>query len=105
MRSHSESGGFPIQAYSYYEYAVALQSDDLYSAMLYAEYALELSNLDLYFKERKTPSFFNFDVKNKTAWMFIWGILLGYLLCFVTKRSVSEKRQPMRTKKYIKLRD
>ncbi len=46
--------GFPILAYSYYQYAKALQKEDLHSALLYAEYALELSNLGIYFPSSGT---------------------------------------------------
>jgi len=49
-----EKSIFPIQSYSYYEYASALKETDQYSALLYAEYALELANLDLYFTPKST---------------------------------------------------
>ncbi|MBI5398687.1 hypothetical protein HZB03_04450, partial [Candidatus Woesearchaeota archaeon] len=52
-----DDGVFPILAYSYYEYANTLSSDQKTSALIYAEYALEMSDLDIYFHrpKEKTP--------------------------------------------------
>jgi predicted S18 family serine protease len=46
-----QKGLFPIQGYSYYEYANALSKNDKISALIYSQYALEFSNLDLYFSK------------------------------------------------------
>jgi uncharacterized protein len=77
-----KKGNFPVLAYSYYEYAQELSSDDEYSALLYAEYALELSNLDIYFKEtRKFIPYFDIT----PVVIFAFGIAVGYLLSKVKK--------------------
>jgi uncharacterized protein len=83
-------GIFPIIAYSYYEYATSLREDDPGSALLYSEYALELSDIDIYF-EKKAEGIDWLLVQRKlkeyapTA-TFIWGVVLGWLLCWVLFR-------------------
>jgi uncharacterized protein len=49
VRQIAKRVSFPIVAYSYYEYANDLKSEDKYSSILYAEYAMELSNLEMYY--------------------------------------------------------
>ncbi|MBI4151102.1 hypothetical protein HY492_03175 [Candidatus Woesearchaeota archaeon] len=68
---------FPIIGYSYYEYAKALQSEDKYSALLFAEYANELSTLDVYFAESK-PSL-RIPLLSDLLLVF-GGIALGWIL-------------------------
>ena len=85
-----DKGTFPIIAYSYYEYANSLKEDDMTSALLYAEYALELSDIDIYFeKEYHGIDWPAIKPKLKeyvpTA-TFIWGLILGFILCWVILR-------------------
>jgi predicted S18 family serine protease len=85
-----EKGTFPIIAYSYYEYSTSLQKENNYAALLYSEYALELSDLDIYF-EKKTNGF-GLNITRETlkeyvpTVIFIWGLILGYLLCWIISR-------------------
>ncbi|MBI5881166.1 hypothetical protein HZB90_03485 [archaeon] len=86
-----EKGTFPIIAYSYYEYATSLSSDNNYAALIYAEYALELSDIDIYFEKQKEEGIDTDKIRQTlkeyipTA-MFVWGLLLGYLFCWVVMR-------------------
>lgn len=88
-----KKGNFPVLAYSYYEYAIELREDDIYSALLYAEYALELSNLDMYFKEFKKPFVVAFEVKPLI--FLVIGVLIGYLF---SRIPIGMKRKKRRKK-------
>lgn len=56
ISENSAEGVFPILGYSYYQYALSLQDEDKYTAMVYLEYALEMSDLQIYFPEEKKIS-------------------------------------------------
>jgi len=84
----TEKDIFPIQSYSYYEYANVLKETDAYSALLYAEYALELANLDLYFVQES-------DNKQMT-WVIVFFVVFVIELVIVgilSKRSKTKKRK------------
>jgi uncharacterized protein len=93
-----EKGTFPIIAYSYYEYATSLSSDNKYAALIYAEYALELSDIDIYFEKQKQEGL-NTDKIRQTlkeyipTAMFVWGLVLGYLFCWVVMRERRKTRK------------
>jgi uncharacterized protein len=92
-----EKGTFPIIAYSYYEYATSLSADNNYAALIYAEYALELSDTDIYF-EKKAEGIDTGKIRQTlkeyipTA-MFVWGLVLGYLFCWVVMRERRKTRK------------
>ena len=81
---------FPIQGYSYYEYAKALSKTDKISGLIYSQYALEFSNLDLYFNiiEKHTfiesaIIFIKEDIGIKAIIAFLVGIAVASVI-FVT---------------------
>ncbi len=79
-----ENGLFPILGYSYYEYAQDLKEDEPYLSFFYTEYALETSNLDLYFKPRKsaiTEPFIDAETI-KRFFIFAVGLVLGGLFIY-----------------------
>ncbi|NQU78512.1 hypothetical protein HQ545_01960 [Candidatus Woesearchaeota archaeon] len=99
-----DEGVFPIIAYSYYEYARSLKEDNNFAALLYAEYALELSDIDIYFEKKKISA--EFDFKNlrdfaATA-IFIWGLILGFLLCWIILRE--KRKSPGKRRTNLRLR-
>lgn len=83
-------GIFPIIAYSYYEYATSLKDDDPKSALLYSEYALELSDIDIYFEKKEARIDWLLVHRKLKEYAptatFIWGVVLGWLLCWVLFR-------------------
>ncbi len=74
-------GIFPIIAYSYYQYANDLQTDDPFSSLLYYDYALEMSNFDWYLHRPEHVWGFSFD-SEKIA-LFIIGLLAGAVLSVI----------------------
>lgn len=103
---NENKNSFPIVAYSYYEYAKALNDiNDSASALLYSEYALDLASMNLYFSgdiNRETFYFSN-DVKRglsegaapstslDTLYAFILGAMLGILfMIFLNQRKHEE---------------
>ena len=70
---------FPIIGYSYYEYAKALQTEDKYSALLFAEYANELSTLDVYFAESRPSLLVRVPLLSDIL-LVVGGIALGWIL-------------------------
>jgi len=81
---------FPIQSYSYYEYANVLKETDAYSALLYAEYALELANLDMYFVQEDV-----FENK-QIVWIIVFltvFILEIIIVVVLSKRDKTNKRK------------
>jgi uncharacterized protein len=101
-----DKGIFPIIAYSYYEYASSLQEENKFAALIYAEYALELSDIDIYFQKKTTgidASAVRETLKKylPTA-MFIWGLVLGYLLCWIVMRERRKDRKEVeKTRKML----
>ena len=96
-------GLFPIQGYSYYEYAKALGENDKVSGLIYSQYALEFSNLNLYFERIEEVDEWDvfidylsefFNVKTLVA--FIIGfvcasfVFIGYLFVKDTKKQVKK---------------
>lgn len=105
-----EKGIFPIIAYSYYEYATSLMGENDYAAIIYAEYALELSDIDIYF-EKHNDIYIRETLKKvlKTyapTILFIWGVFIGYLLCYVVKRdkekTANTKKKTVKKKKKVR---
>jgi uncharacterized protein len=100
-----DKGTFPIIAYSYFEYANSLRSENKYSALLYSEYALELSDIDIYFKKKKsTDSARIMEGLRKylpTA-IFVWGLVLGVLVGWLIMRGRAGKAEPARGEKKVK---
>ncbi len=70
-------GYFPMLGYSYYEYATFLKESDPYSALIYSHYALEFSNLDMYFQEKKSWTWF---IDTENLLYFLLGISVGILI-------------------------
>jgi uncharacterized protein len=94
------NGLFPIQGYSYYEYAKSLGQEDLVSGLIYSQYALEFSNLDLYFqrvkKEEFTDVFLEFTsdyVYVDTIIAFSIGFLSASIIFFVFGFFIHRKEQ------------
>ena len=92
-----DKGTFPILAYSYYEYGSSLKEENRISALLYAEYALELSDLSVYFESEsiKIDKYINLrDVMWKVVpiFLFVWGVLLGYLYAWAKGKERKEKK-------------
>ncbi len=93
-----EDGIFPIIAYSYYEYARTLDDEENAAAPLYAEYALELSDIDIYFDKKEE----GMDVsgllpglaKYLPTFIFIWGMVLGFLLGWLVMRERRKEPKP-----------
>src|SRR3989344_293634 len=75
LARQAKKGIFPILAYSYYEYANSLKTQDRYSSLLFAEYSLELSQLDAYFKEKKAYAGFSLDTEKVE--IFLLGLAVG----------------------------
>ena len=94
LAEQQEKGIFPILGYSYYEYANSLNKDDVYSALLYSEYALELSNLDLYFKEKKSR-FADIHIDYKLIGIFAAGVVVGAILVLLIKRKKRIRRKKL----------
>jgi len=95
-------GIFPIIGYSYYEYANSLKEEDVYAALLYSEYALELSNLDMYFKRETSNIEFkqDFNVYFGVIFIFIGGIVIGFLVGTLYKRrKILKKRKRSKKRK------
>ncbi len=82
-----EEGVFPIIGYSYYEYAQALASVDLPSALLFSEYALELSDLSIYFKKPSKKISLAVSVQGYSLGL---GFLIG-ILCTAVFYSIKYK--------------
>jgi uncharacterized protein len=82
IASQAQKERFPIVGYSYFEYSRSLMQTDKFTALLYSEYALELSNLDLYFKEKKT---FRPLIKTnpKETYIFLTGFCFGIVFAFL----------------------
>ncbi|MBI4739438.1 hypothetical protein HY772_07915 [Candidatus Woesearchaeota archaeon] len=79
-----DDGVFPILAYSYYEYANTLSTDQKTSALIYAEYALEMSDLDIYFRQSKEKTPYDriaaFVAKYSNFVLVVFGALVGALV-------------------------
>ncbi|MBI5072898.1 hypothetical protein HZA99_03700, partial [Candidatus Woesearchaeota archaeon] len=73
LNKEQQKGYFPMLGYSYYEYAAFLKNTDPYSALIYSHYALEFSNLDMYFKEKKSFSFSFPDRENMLYFLLGFG--------------------------------
>ena len=83
-------GIFPVLGYSYYEYGSDLKNSDKYSALLYSEYALEFSNLDVYFKEKKSFSIQREDTQ--AIYIFIAGAAAGFMLALTIINKRKKKK-------------
>ena len=96
------NGLFPIEGYSYYEYAKALSKTDKISGLIYSQYALEFSNLDLYFNivEEKTSLekviyFIEETLGVKVIVAFFIGLSTGIIICLlvILIRNLTRKQE------------
>ena len=93
---------FPILGYSYFEYAHSLKNENPYSSLLFAEYALELSNLDVYFPKKSVHIPI---VEPEYYYIFILGILIGFIAgILVYRHATSKKEMKKAIKKNTKIR-
>ncbi|MFH1439133.1 MAG: S16 family serine protease [Candidatus Woesearchaeota archaeon] len=92
------NGLFPIEGYSYYEYAKALGENDKISGLIYSQYALEFSNLNLYFEIVKETGFSEkviIFIKDELGVRVILAFLIGFfsaVMLFVSYYLVKEKK-------------
>ncbi|MBW2967308.1 hypothetical protein KY362_02365 [Candidatus Woesearchaeota archaeon] len=98
ITKQADNNIFPIIAYSYYEYASSLAEDNEYSEIIYAEYALELSDIDIYFEKTSAPGIELGGVKDTVkeyipTILFIWGLILGFIFCWVVLRGRSKEKK------------
>lgn len=103
------NGLFPIEGYSYYEYAKALSKNDKISGLIYSQYALEFSNLDLYFNivEEKTGTeklifFIEETLGVKVIVAFFIGLGAGIIVClliFLIRKVRKQEPQHIYTEK------
>ncbi|PIN73992.1 hypothetical protein COV20_02665 [Candidatus Woesearchaeota archaeon CG10_big_fil_rev_8_21_14_0_10_45_16] len=81
---NSQQGVFPILGYSYYQYAQALQTDELPTSLVYLEYALEMSDFSIYFpEEMTTASRIGEFILQKEIMLLLEGFALGVLITLV----------------------
>lgn len=78
----SSQQGFPLLAYSYYEYALSLADHDISSALLYAEYALELSDLSVFFPRESV-----WHLPQEEIGLILIGAAIGLLISYFARRS------------------
>lgn len=77
IAENSAEGIFPILGYSYYQYAVSLQSQEPFTALVYYEDALEMSDLSIYFPEKQP---YLTTVKQPLALPEKWRYALGGMI-------------------------
>lgn len=78
LNKQQDHGYFPMLGYSYYEYAMFLKEDQLYSALIYSHHALEFSHLDMYFTEKEPRWKLAFE--NEQMLFFFIGLCLGLVV-------------------------
>ena len=80
IAEQNSKGIFPIFGYSYYEYALNLKQNNQTkaTALVYTQYAIELSELDIYFRQKKSESVIRFDKETlKIGLVFLAGFVIG----------------------------
>ena len=95
IAKEANKGRFPILGYSYYEYGKSLETDDRFSALLYAEYALELSNLDIYFEREKkadAPVSIFAILANKTLGYIVAALIIGIIVGFQIRGTIERRK-------------
>jgi len=92
ISENSAEGVFPILGYSYYQYAISLQEQEPYTALVYLEYALEMSELGIYFPEEK--SFYeSLPSVRKETMLVIEGFVVGFIVAWFVFRRKRRKEK------------
>lgn len=101
------NGLFPIEGYSYYEYAKSLAKTDKISGLIYSQYALEFSNLDLYFNVVETHTFIESaiifikdDIGRKAIIAFLVGIAVASVIFVIGIVYVGTRNKVLLVKNY-----
>jgi uncharacterized protein len=119
---NSNKNSFPIVAYSYYEYGLALNDiNDSTSALLYSEYALDMATMNLYFSGEIAHEQYKFDkttvshagntatITNDvtsldTLYTFLLGLALGVMIMIFREQRSKEKELQKEHDMYIKMK-